>query len=234
MRADRLLTMMMLLQTRGKMTSRRLAEELEVSPRTILRDVDALSAAGIPIYAEGGHGGGIMLVDNFRSTLTALQDAEVHTLFIGDHANAFREIGLDEAAKKAMLKLLSVLPTSQRAAVEFMRQRILIDPAWWWRDEQQGPLWEQLQQAVYEDRCIRIIYERYGGDVVKRDLEPYSLVSKSSVWYLIAIRDEQLRTYRVARIGEVVLQYMLLPPGLHRDYEEYDPAPTQTTPSPSK
>ena len=146
-----------------------------------------------------------MLVDNFRSTLAALQDAEVRTLFIGDNPNAFREIGLDEAANRAMLKLFSVVPTAQRPAVEFMRQRILIDPAWWWRDEQQGPLWEQLQQAVYEDRCIRIIYERYSGDVFKRDVEPYSLVSKSSVWYLIAMRDEQLRTYRVTRLREVAL-----------------------------
>ena len=186
MRADRLLSIIMLLQTRGRLTTQRLAEELGVSRRTILRDVDALSLVGVPIYSEGGHGGGIALDENYRTTLTGLQDREVRTLFVANHAPALDEIGLGEAAKSTLLKLLAVLPTSQRPSVEYIRQRILIDSAWWWRDAQPPPFWDQLQQAVYDDRCIQAVYERHDGETIERVLEPYSLIAKSSVWYLLA------------------------------------------------
>lgn len=205
MRADRLLSIMMLLQTRGKMTAGALAERLEVSRRTILRDIDALSAAGVPIYADGGHGGGIALDEDYRTTLAALQDREVGTLFIGAHGPLLKDIGLGDAADSTLLKLLAVLPAAHRPSVEHIRQRILIDPVWWWRDDQPLAWWEQLQQAVYEDRRIEAVYERHDGAVAERVLEPYSLVAKSSVWYLIADRGGELRTYRVARFRRVRL-----------------------------
>ncbi|GIK40347.1 MAG: transcriptional regulator [Chloroflexota bacterium] len=205
MRADRLLAIMMLLQTRGKMTAQSLADKLEVSRRTILRDIDALSSAGVPIYAEGGHGGGIALDENYRTTLAGLQDREIRTLFVGNNAQLLREIGLGDAAESTMLKLLAVLPTSHRPSVEHIRQRILIDPTWWWHDTQPLAFWDQLQQAVYEDRCIRTVYERHNGEVVARILEPYSLVAKSSVWYLVAQHDDELRTYRISRFRQITL-----------------------------
>ena len=205
MRADRLLSIIMLLQTRGRLTTQRLAEELGVSRRTILRDVDALSLAGVPIYSEGGHGGGIALDENYRTTLTGLQDREVRTLFVANHAPALDEIGLGEAAKSTLLKLLAVLPTSQRPSVEYIRQRILIDSAWWWRDAQPPPFWDQLQQAVYDDRCIQAVYERHDGETIERVLEPYSLIAKSSVWYLLAQHARELHTYRVARFQSIAL-----------------------------
>jgi len=130
MRADRLLAIMMLLQTRGKMTAQRLAERLEVSRRTILRDIDALSAAGVPVYAEGGHGGGIALDENYRTALAGLQEREARTLFVGNNAQVLSQIGLGDAAESTMLKLLAVLPAAHQPSVEHMRQRILIDPAW--------------------------------------------------------------------------------------------------------
>src|SRR5579872_6613757 len=105
MRADRLLSLILLLQSRGKLTAQTLARELEVSPRTILRDVDALSIAGIPIYAEGGHGGGIALDENYRVTLNGLKEAEVRSLFISGNANLLRDVGLGEAAESTLLKL---------------------------------------------------------------------------------------------------------------------------------
>jgi predicted DNA-binding transcriptional regulator YafY len=211
MRADRLLSIMLLLQTRGKLTAAALAERLEVSRRTILRDIDALSAAGVPIYADGGHGGGIALDEGYRTTLAGLQEREARALVIGANGPLLREIGLGEAADSTILKLLAGLPAAHRPSVEHIRQRILIDPAWWWRDEQAQVWWDQLQAAVYEDRCIEAVYERHDGTVAERTLEPYSLVAKSSVWYLIAGRDGELRTYRVARFRQIRL--------LHRHFE---------------
>jgi predicted DNA-binding transcriptional regulator YafY len=205
MRADRLLALILLLQRRGKMTAQALAAELEVSPRTILRDVDALSAAGIPIYAEGGHGGGIALDENYRVTLTGLKEAEVRALFLSSNAELLKDIGLGEAAKSTQRKLFAALPPPHQPSVDYIRQRILIDPTWWWHDSEPLPFWAELQQAVYEDRLIRATYENYRGEIVERLLEPYSLVAKSSLWYLVASRDGQLRTYRVSRFHHVTL-----------------------------
>lgn len=205
MRADRLLAIMLLLQTRGKMTAQALAAEQGVSRRTILRDIEALSFAGIPIYAEGGHGGGIGLDENYRTNLTGLQEKEVRALFVASNAQILSEIGLGDAAESSSLKLLAALPPSQQPSIAHIRQRILIDPVWWWREVQLPPFWEQLQQAVNEDRRIRAIYESYAGEVHARDLEPYSLVAKSSVWYLIANRSGELRTYRVSRFHQIEL-----------------------------
>src|SRR5690606_19122417 len=193
------------LQTRGKMTAQALADELEVSRRTILRDLDALSAAGVPIYAEGGHGGGITLDENYKVTLTGLKEAEVRSLFLSSNARLLADIGLGEAAESTLLKLLAALPVPHQPSVDHIRQRILIDPVWWWHDLQPLPFWSELQQAVYEDRCIRVCYERYDGTLVERILEPFSLVAKASLWYLIARRDGELRTYRVARFHQVTL-----------------------------
>lgn len=205
MRADRLLALMLLLQTRGKLTAKVLAEELGVSRRTILRDVDALSLAGVPIFAEGGHDGGIALDEQYRTTLTGLHTPEVQTLYIASNAAVLRDVGLGEAAERLLLKLLAALPAVHQPTVDHIRQRLMIDAAWWWRDAQPPPFWDDLQLAVYEDRRIETIYERYDGHVVERVLEPYSLVSKSSLWYLVAQREGDLRTYRVARFHRVRL-----------------------------
>jgi predicted DNA-binding transcriptional regulator YafY len=205
MRADRLLSIIMLLQARGKMTASTLAEELEVSRRTILRDVDALSLAGIPVYTDGGHGGGIALDEHYRVTLTGLKESEVRALFVSSSAELLKDIGLGEAAESTLLKLFAALPALHQPSVDHIRQRILIDPVWWWHDLQPLPFWPELQQAVYEDRCIRVLYENYSGEVMERVLEPYSLVAKASLWYLIARREGELRTYRVSRLHHVEL-----------------------------
>lgn len=200
MRADRLVSLVLLLQTRGKMTAQALAEELEVSRRTILRDIDALSFAGVPIYAEGGHGGGIALDENYRTTLTGLQESEILTLMISGNTQNLQDVGLANAAETSVLKLLASLPQAHQPSVEHMRQRILIDPDWWWHETQPMPHWEKLQRAVYEDWCIQITYKNYRDEIVQRILEPYSLVTKSSFWYLVARREGEFRTYRVTRI----------------------------------
>jgi predicted DNA-binding transcriptional regulator YafY len=205
MRADRLLALMMLLQTRGKLTAKVLAEELGVSRRTILRDVEALSFAGVPIYSEGGHGGGIALDDHYRTRLTGLHTSEVQALFVANNPAVLRDVGLNDAAEQLLLKLLASLPTVHTLTVDHIRQRLMIDAMWWWHDEKMPSFWEDLQRAVYEDYVIKAVYERYEGDVVERILEPYSLVNKSSHWYLVAQREGEFRTYRVTRFRDVQL-----------------------------
>jgi predicted DNA-binding transcriptional regulator YafY len=207
MRADRLLSLMMLLQTRGKMTAKDLAAELNVARRTILRDVEALSLAGVPIYSEGGHGGGIALDEGYRTRLTGLNTPEVQALFVASRGEALHQVGLGTAAEGVALKLLTALPLIHRPAVDHIRQRLLIDPTWWWRDADQSPaFWDDLQRAVYEDRIIEVIYEDYQGDRAERTLHPYSLVNKSSYWYLVARREGEFRTYRVSRVQRMTVR----------------------------
>lgn len=205
MRADRLLSIILLLQTRGKMTAKRLAEELEVSRRTILRDINALSFSGVPVYSEGGHGGGFSLAEEYRTTLTGLNTLEVQSLFVSNNNEALHDVGLGDAGERLVLKLLAALPKTHHSTADHIRQRLMIDPTWWWHDASISPFWEEIQRAVYEDRMIQVQYENFDGQVGERILAPYSLVCKSSVWYLLAERDRELRTYRVDRFHSVIL-----------------------------
>ncbi|HZW02748.1 MAG TPA: YafY family protein [Anaerolineaceae bacterium] len=206
MRADRLLSMMMLLQTRGKLTTQTLAKELGVSRRTILRDIDALSYARIPIYAEGGHGGGISLDENYRTTLTGLNETEIRALFISENTQLMNDIGLGEATRRLQHKLSAALPLEQQSIVEQVRQRVYLDPSWWWQGDILLPLLNDLQKAVFEDYRIQATYENFNGEVAERLLEPYSLVAKAAQWYLIAKRDHVFRLYRVTRFRSVQIQ----------------------------
>jgi predicted DNA-binding transcriptional regulator YafY len=205
MRADRLLSMLLLLQTRGKTTARELSRELGVSRRTILRDVEALSYAGIPIYADGGHGGGIALDENYRTKLTGLKEAEIQALFASSSARLLQDVGLGEAAESTWLKLTAALPERHQPAVHEIRQRLLIDPLWWWHETQPQPFMADLQGAVFDDRCVQVLYEHYDGTLAERVLEPFSLVAKASLWYLIARREGELRIYRLSRFHSVTL-----------------------------
>lgn len=206
MRADRLLSIMLLLQTRGKLTTQTLAEELGVSRRTILRDIDALSYAGVPIYADGGHGGGISLDEHYRSTLTGLNETEIRALFISENTQLMNDIGLGEATRRLQYKLSAALPLEQQSMVEQVRQRIYLDPSWWWQDDILLPFLNDLQKAVFEDYRIQATYENYNGEVAERLLEPYSLVAKAAQWYLIAKRDHVFRLYRVTRFRSIQIQ----------------------------
>jgi len=205
MRADRLVSIVMLLQARGRLTAALLAHELGVSRRTILRDVEALSFAGIPIYAQGGHEGGIALDEGYRTTLTGLNRAEVQSLFVSSNARLLRDVGLGDAAEGGLLKLLASVPAQHQPSIDYIRQRILIDPLWWWHDTQPTPYIDELQRAVYEDRLAVVVYENHEGAVTERTLEPYSLVAKSSLWYLIARHDGAFKMYRLSRFHQVTL-----------------------------
>jgi predicted DNA-binding transcriptional regulator YafY len=203
MRADRLLSIILLLQTRGKMTAGELAGELAVSRRQILRDVEALSFSGIPVYTEGGRGGGIALVEEYRTSLTGLKNVEVQSLMVMNNNHALTDVGLGGAAEQLTLKLLASLPNTQRSTAEHIRQRLLIDPTWWWHDPEVPHFMDDLQKAVYDDCLIEAAYENSTGEVSEKVLAPYSLICKSSLWYLLAERESELRIYRVSRFRSV-------------------------------
>ena len=200
MRADRLISLLMLLQSRGKLPARRLAEELEVSERTIYRDIEALGMAGVPVYAERGPGGGCALLESYRSNLTGLTAAEVQALFMLSIPAPLAQLGVSQELKAALLKLSAALPTAHRQAEERSRQRIYLDSTWWFQAEETVPCLPDLQQALWQDRQVKITYRLQFGAEVERVVSPLGLVAKTNVWYLVAQWNGGLRVYRVASI----------------------------------
>ncbi len=206
MRADRLLSILMLLQARGQMTARRLAEELEVSERTIYRDVDALCMAGVPVYAERGPGGGITLLDSYRTTLTGLTQDEVRALFMLSIPAPLAELGVGQELKAALLKLSAALPTTRRHDEEQVRQRIHLDSVGWSELRQPVPYLQTIQQALWQDRKLCISYRLPFEAQAEWLVEPYGLVAKGGIWHLVCARNRSMRVYRVSRLlGAAVL-----------------------------
>lgn len=199
MRADRLLSILLLLQVHRRLTARDLAERLEVSQRTIHRDMEALSAAGFPVFAERGSGGGWMLVEGYKTNLTGLNKDEIQALFLSKPLRLLADLGLDKASDAAMIKLAAALPSAHRDNAEHARQRIHIDLTGWHRSGESVPLLPVLQQAVWQERKLRFTYERSGCDPVERMADPLGLVAKGSAWYLVAVVDGDTRSYRVSR-----------------------------------
>jgi predicted DNA-binding transcriptional regulator YafY len=215
MRADRLISLLMLLQTQGRMTARELAEALEVSERTIYRDMDALSAAGVPVYAERGPGGGCALLDSYRTNLTGLTQDEVCALFMLSVPSPLADLGVSEELKAALLKLAAALPSAHRRDAEHGQQRIHLDAAGWFQPEEPVPHLRTIQAAVWQDRKLHIKYRRGDGTPGERTVAPYGLVAKASIWYLVASRDGQMRVYRVSRVQKARLtdEYFERPAG---------------------
>jgi len=199
-RADRLLILLLLLQTRGRVTAQTLAKRLEVSVRTIYRDLEALSLAGVPVYAERGPGGGWKLLEDYRTNLTRLTETEVNTLFMSGVAGPMADLGLGKAGEDALLKLLAALPTVYRSNAERALQCIYLDAAGWFHREEEVPYLQVLQEAVWNDRRLRLTYLRGGLDLAERLVDPYGLVAKASIWYLVAVSAGEMRVYRVSRI----------------------------------
>jgi predicted DNA-binding transcriptional regulator YafY len=202
MRADRLLSILLLLQVHRRLTAGELARRLSVSERTIYRDMDALSAAGVPVYTERGQGGGCLLLEEYRTRPPGLSDAEVQTLFLATPDQLLDDLGLRHASDGALLKLLAALPAFSRRAAEYARGRILVDTAGWQQAEDDPRLLPALQTAVWQDQQLRLGYRR-GDDTVERVVDPLGLVAKGSLWYLVAAVDGEPRVYRVSRIATV-------------------------------
>jgi len=201
MRADRLLSILLLLQVHRRQTARELARRLEVSERTIHRDMEALSAAGFPVFAERGSGGGWMLVEGYKTSLTGLKKEEIQALFLTKPLRLLADLGLDKAADAAMIKLSAALPSGHRDNAEHASQRIHIDLTGWNRSEEAVRLLPIIQQAVWQERKLKFAYERAGGcEPVERLADPLGLVAKGNVWYLVAVVDGDLRSYRVSRV----------------------------------
>jgi predicted DNA-binding transcriptional regulator YafY len=221
MRADRLLSVLLLLQVHRRQTARELAKRLEVSERTIHRDMEALSAAGFPVFAERGSGGGWMLVEGYKTNLTGLNKDEIQALFLTKPLRLLADLGLEKASDAAMLKLSAALPSAHRDNAEHARQRIHIDITGWNRSDEAVRLLPVLQQAVWQERKLRFTYERSGCDPVERLADPLGLVAKGSVWYLVAVVDGDIRSYRVSRVlsAELVDEPSVSPKGF--DLAEY-------------
>ena len=202
MRASRLVSLLLLLQSRGGQTAAELARELEVSVRTIHRDVDALSASGVPIYAERGPHGGIRLVDGYRTRLTGMTADEAEALFLSGLPGPAAELGLGTVVAAARLKVLAALPTELRARASRLVERFHLDAAAWYHADEAVPHLGALSEAVWECQRVQIGYDR-GDKTVDRILEPLGLVLKAGVWYLVAAADGQPRTYRVSRVSRV-------------------------------
>jgi predicted DNA-binding transcriptional regulator YafY len=206
MRADRLLSIVLLLQAHRQLSSRALAERLEVSERTIHRDMDALSLAGIPVVAERGSSGGWQLLGEYRTNLTGLNESEIQSLFLAPSTKLLSDLQLQKASEGALLKLLAALPAMYRHGAERARRRVFVDSAGWTRYNEAVPLLPLIQDAIWNERKLQITYERGPGhDAVERELDPLGLVAKGSAWYLVAGVEGSLRSYRISRISQAVI-----------------------------
>ncbi len=199
MQASRLLSIMLRLQAQGQVTAHALAEMLEVSVRTIYRDIDALSAAGVPVYAEKGRQGGFALLAGYRTRLTGLDRPEAQSLFLAGAPFAAEQLGMKTALDNTRYKLLAALPDAAREEAERVAARFHLDPVAWFQGPDQQGLLPELAAAVWQRRMLLLRYESWKG-VMERRVAPLGLVLKSGLWYLVAAHGEQARTYRVAAI----------------------------------
>ena len=204
MRADRLLSLLLTLQTEGKVKARELAQRLEVSPRTIYRDLDALTAAGVPVYAEPGPTGGVALLNNYKTQLTGLSRAELQTLFFGKPPALLKDLGLSNVFDAAQLKLLASLPAPSQGGARDAQQHLYVDTTGWAKQKDAVPHLPLLYEAVWQGRRVNLHYAR-SDKTVTRLVDPLGLVARGSTWYLVAGVDGELRTYRVSRIERLEL-----------------------------
>jgi predicted DNA-binding transcriptional regulator YafY len=200
MRASRLLSILLLLQTRGRMTAQELADELEVSLRTIYRDADSLSAAGVPLYGDRGPAGGYHLLGGYRTRLTGMSADEADSLFLAGMPGPAAELGLGEVLAAAQLKFLAALPPELRTRAGRIRERFHLDAPGWSNKSERPQFLTEVADAVWNQRRIKIHYVRWGRGEVERTVDPLGVVLKGGTWYLVGQANSQTRTYRVSRI----------------------------------
>lgn len=214
MRADRLLAILMELQARGRTTTRRLARKLEVSDRTIHRDMDALSTAGVPVYAERGARGGWELAEGYRTNLTGMTREEIVSLVLTTASSGSGAPGFRRNFDRAMTKLLAAVPPAHKREAELARERIHVDGAGWFRNAASAGRAEEvrrkeaenlqlLQEAVWADFKTSITYAKNDGTTSVRTVQPLGLVAKNGAWYLATNSREGFRTFRISRIISV-------------------------------
>jgi predicted DNA-binding transcriptional regulator YafY len=208
------------------MTSRELADKLEVSERTVFRDMEALSAAGIPVYAERGSSGGWLLAEGYRTNLTGMKAEEILSLLLTNPSNLLDDLGIKDHFEAAFQKLLAASPTAIKKNAEMVRQRMLVDGAGWHQSKESFEHLSTVQEAVWEERQLYIKYSR-DEETVERIVYPLGIVAKRNVWYLIAQSSGDMRTYRISRLVDArMLEEMFArPQGF--DLEQYWEQSTQ-------
>ncbi|WP_338703850.1 YafY family protein [Streptomyces sp. Q6] len=217
MKSSRLVSILLLLQTRGLMTAAQLAAELEVSVRTVYRDIDALHAAGVPLYGDSGHAGGYRLLDGYRTRLTGLTTDEAEALFLAGAPGPAADLGLGPVLAAAQLKVRAALPAELRAHADRISARFHLDAPGWYADEDAVPHLPAVAAAVWDRRVLHVVYRRWREPTdVERRWEPYGLVLKAGRWYVVASAGSGApRTYRVDQILR-----------LHTGDDEFDPPET--------
>lgn len=191
--------MLLALQSGGKRAAPELARELEVSTRTIYRDIDALSAAGVPVYAERGATGGIVLADSYRDALARFDERELRALFVSSD-DVLADVGLVGQRSSALSKLAASLPRGARSALERDRGRVHVDQRGWFGSSQKAPTLTVLRDAVWDDRRLAIGYRDRNGALTRRRIDPLGLVAKAGIWYLVARDGDAIKSFRVQRI----------------------------------
>jgi predicted DNA-binding transcriptional regulator YafY len=232
MLASRLLSILMLLQTRGRMSASQLADELEVTVRTIHRDIDQLSAAGVPVYADRGRNGGFQLQDGYRTMLTGLNQSEAETLFLAGLPGPAAQMGLADVLSTARLKLLAALPSNIQPSAERIAARFHLDTGAWFHSVDQLPSLPVIAHAVWGERILKMRYHPSGqADARVRKVAPLGLVLKSGIWYLLAQNSRSVcTTYRAANIydAEICDETFVRPKGFdlaahwERSVREYE------------
>ena len=203
MRADRLISMVMLLQSHEMMTAEELSVELEVSPRTIYRDVEALNMAGVPIYTDRGPGGGIALIDSYRTTLTGMNEDEARALFMMSIPQSLVDLGVGQNLKSALYKLAAALPQDQIAQAAQTKQRIFLDSSPWKTTTEPVIHLETLQEALWRDNVLRVVFRGYFDSQIEIEVAPLGLVAKMNTWYLLGKMDGYIKVIKVKDILEV-------------------------------
>ena len=203
MRADRLLSILMLLQSRGKMSAQKLAQELEVSDRTIYRDLEALSAAGVPVYTQRGPGGGCSLLECYRTNLTGLTDQEIEALFMLSIPTPLVQLGVSEELRTAMLKIAASLPAGRPREESKVRQSIYLDPDTWSQAGEPVPFLQVLQGAIRQQCYLNLGWISFLNTEVRQRIAPYGLVAKANTWYLVGEHQGTLRVIQVFRLVRV-------------------------------
>jgi len=185
------------------MTARELAKYLEVSERTIYRDINALSAAGVPVYGEAGPEGGFALVDHYRTTLTGLTEGEVRALFMLSIPAPLADLGMSQKLRTALLKLSAALPDVHRRDEELVRQRFHLDSTWWRHGKELVPHLLTIHQAIWQDCKLHMTYHPPFTIKIERLVAPYGLVAKAGIWYLVFTRNSAIRVHRVSDLLNV-------------------------------
>jgi predicted DNA-binding transcriptional regulator YafY len=203
MRADRLLSELMLLQSRGRVTAPALASELEVSVRTIYRDMEALGAAGVPVYAERGRDGGFAVLERYRSDLTGLTVEEVKALFSLAVPAALDQLGMSREVRGALLKLAAALPERLRQAESEVRARVFVDPKPWPGAAKPVPNVQLVHRAVWDERQLRVEFAWQPHIRVERTVDPLGLVAKEGEWFLVWREKGKLGVYRIGRLAAI-------------------------------